>query len=271
MIKRLKKRCFDKYPALSNAIHSYKISRQRKLGEFVETPYGFKISGNVEMQQGHFESSGIEFIQRKSNDFSIFIDIGANIGYYTCLALKMGKKTISVEPQSENLQYLFSNLKANQWFDSEIYPLALTDRQGYTTLWGEDTGASLIAGWAGQSERWCETVAVSTLDILIGCRFQNERLFIKIDVEGSELKVLNGATNILEREPSPIWLVEITLGEHCPEGYKPVYENVFRVFWQNGYTAKTLEKNELVTPRDISNWIDNPQKIPECNYFYFKK
>jgi FkbM family methyltransferase len=53
----------------------------------------------------------------------VFIDRGANIGLYTCLAQSLGKRTVSFEPQPINLEFLFTNLTNNGWHHAEIIPI----------------------------------------------------------------------------------------------------------------------------------------------------
>ena len=79
---------------------------------------------------------------------------------------------------------------------------------------------------------------------MIGNRYSNERLLIIIDIEGSELKALNGASNLLERSIKPIWMVEISSNDHQPESntINPNLYETFKVFFDNGYSAKTVEK-----------------------------
>ena len=55
---------------------------------------------------------------------------------------------------------------------------------------------------------------VNTLDRLLEDRFLDQRLVIKIDVEGNEKALLLGASETLDRKPASAWLVEIGLTEN---------------------------------------------------------
>jgi hypothetical protein len=93
---------------------------------------------------------------------------------------------------------------------------------------------------------------VTTLDTLLGNRFQGRKLLVKIDVEGVEYDVLKGAGAVLAYEPKPVWLVEICLKEHHPGGSNPRYEDTFRIFWERGYRASTAEREPRpVTPEEV--------------------
>jgi FkbM family methyltransferase len=191
----------------------------------VITPLGFRLTSGFhpaykQMRTGKFEIEETSVILRLLPKSDIFIDVGANLGYYTCLALQHGKPVVAFEPQQQNVQCLFRNLIANQWQDRvEVYPVALGDKPGLLTLYGASgPSASLIRNWAGYSSRFNQTVPILRLDDVLGNRFQQKRLFIKIDVEGAESLVLAGAHCTITREPKPIWILEVCLHEFHPGG-----------------------------------------------------
>lgn len=231
----------------------------------VVSPLGFRLTSGFHpaykmMRNGTFEPEETALIQRFLGKVDMFIDIGANLGYYTCLALHNGRSVIAFEPQRQNLQCLFQNLIANGWQAGvEVYPVALSARSGLLTLYGASgPSASLIQNWAGYSPRFHQIVPVSTLDNVLGGRLLNQRLFIKIDVEGAEYQVLSGARATLARELKPIWLLEVCLHEFHPEGINPDYLRIFQLFWDNGYRAFTATKEPtLVTQDDVDRWVRN--------------
>jgi hypothetical protein len=79
----------------------------------VPTPFGFKLAGNVAMAAGVFETEEIEVFLRLLQKASTCIDIGANIGLYTCLAAAQGKHVVAIEPLSVNLTALYRNLEGS--------------------------------------------------------------------------------------------------------------------------------------------------------------
>jgi FkbM family methyltransferase len=230
----------------------------------VVTPLGFKLTSGLHpayelMRIGKFEVDETEIITKVLPHVDVFVDIGANLGYYTCLALQSGKPVIAFEPQQQNLQCLFQNLTANGWEESaEVFPLALSDRPGLLTLYGASgPSASLIKNWAGYSSRFKKIVPVSTLDNVLAGRFLGKQLFIKMDVEGAEFQVLKGAISTLSIAPKPIWLLEVCLEEFHPDGRNPDFQEIFKLFWDHGYKAFTATGDpKLVTSSDVANWIE---------------
>lgn len=229
----------------------------------VVTPLGFKLTSGSHpayelMRKGTFEIEETALISRLLPGADVFVDIGANLGYYTCLALQSGKPVVAFEPQQQNLHCLFQNLTANGWQDrAEIFPLALSERPGLLTLYGASgPSASLVKDWAGYSSRFSKVVPVSTLDYILAGRFAGKQLFIKMDVEGAEYQVLKGASATLARVPKPVWLIEICLEEFHPEGSNPDFQRIFRMFWEHGYQAYTAAENPRpVTQEEIADWV----------------
>jgi hypothetical protein len=111
---------------------------------------------------------------------------------------------------------------------------------------------------------------VSTLDILLGQRFQGKQLFIKMDIEGGEFAALKGAVNTIKRTPGPIFLVEICLTEHHPNGINNNYKDIFDIFWSNKYEVRAANKHGvLVNPSDIEKWVKSKYCELSTNNYIF--
>jgi FkbM family methyltransferase len=259
-------------PALAASLHAYRLVREMRRYPLKVTPYGFKVMGNKAMQDGTFEPEETRLIRQVLGKASVFIDVGANIGFYSCLARSLEKYAIAVEPCQQNLEFLYTNLKANGWNDMEVHPVGLAAQLGLVSLYGAGTGASVIRTWAQSFGVLEQIIPTSTLDILLGDRFAGEQLLIKVDVEGVEFEVLQGAVKTLRRTPSPIWIMEICLTEHFPEGINPHFEAVFQRFWENGYEARTVgQDNRLVTPEAVKEWVKNRSRgFGHINYLFEK-
>jgi FkbM family methyltransferase len=243
----------------------------------VTTPLGFKLTSGFHpayalMRTGKFEVHETAVISNVLQHVDVFVDIGANLGYYTCLALMQGKKVVAFEPQEQNLKCLFKNLFANGWQDSaEVFPLALSDKPGLLTLYGASgPSASLVKHWAGYSSRYQKTVPTSTLDNILAGRFADSRLFIKMDVEGAEFTVLAGAEQTLARKIKPIWLVEISLNEFYPDGTNPAFQQIFELFFDQGYMAFTATRPlKQVEIDDVKRWVrNNRSDLDTFNYLF---
>jgi FkbM family methyltransferase len=228
--------------------------------EPIASPLGFKIIGNAAMENGTFEIEETTVVKELLQHVDVFVNIGANIGYYCCIALSCGKETIAFEPMQLNLQYLYKNIKANQWEDKiELFPVALSNKVGIIDIYGVGTGASLIKGWSQAPENCFTQVSATTLDKVLGSRLVDQRVFILVDIEGAEKYMLEGATCLLGQNPKPIWMIEICIAEHQPKGIKinPNLLSTFKFFWDSGYEAWTADKQfRIVTLEEISNIVN---------------
>lgn len=243
----------------------------------VDTPLGFRFGGLTSqhhraMQSGRFEAGEVALLGRLFRSHDRFVDVGANVGYFTCLARSRGLPALAVEPMAINLRVLYENLAANGWDDTEVVPMALSDRVGTQLLYGaSSTGASLIDNWAGAPSTFRRHISVTTLDNVLGGRFEGERLVVKIDVEGHEYAALRGATRLIERTPRPAWLIEITLNEFHPSASNPHFAATFDLFWKAGYACWRLEGERLapVTRADVERWVARgTTDSPWLNYVF---
>lgn len=246
------------FPEIVAAYQYYKRRKQGERLQLKQLSIGFALIGMDTMQYETFEPEETRVVLDKLKNTDVFVDVGANVGYYTCIALHNGIKSISIEPLNDNLNVLYKNIDVNGWNDVEVFPVALGKEPGIINLYGEGTGASLLAGWAGNPEAWKRLVPISTLDILLGTRFAEKRLLIKIDVEGAEFELLQGSLSTITMDPKPTWLIEISLTEYQPKGVHQEFLDIFELFWKNGYEAISLGKDDrIVTPEDVNRWVKN--------------
>lgn len=238
------------YRTVRDEIHCQRIKS-------VNTPDGFSFAGDEAMQLGSFEPEETQIIKQHLAEADMLVDIGANTGLYSCLARSMEKHVVAIEPHPQNLRILYRNLEENGWKDVEVWPIGLAEASGIITLYGGNTGASVVKGWAEIPESWKQRIPVHSLDLILGSRFANKRIIIKMDVEGAEYNVLLGAKNTLQRTIKPIWLVEITLTLNHP-GMNQKFLPTFEMFWQNGYEVRTGDaEKRLVTRSEVERWVKN--------------
>lgn len=229
-----------------------------------------KSAANRDMLAGRFEQDEIRILHDHIEAADVFVDIGANVGFYSCMAGVMGKQVVACEPQPRNLRFLYRNLLDNHVDDVECHPVALAAKPGLLTLYGASgTGASLLSGWAGYSDKTQQVVPVNTVDLILGDRFDSQKLTIKIDVEGAEYGVLQGASRTLLMTPRPTWFVEIALTEFHPSGMNPDYLNTFKLFFDAGYKVHTADTAHVaVTPEMVAGWVAARKAPPMFNYVF---
>jgi len=250
----------ERFPKLLMAYRLLK-SHWQLFDEPVETPMGFRLIGNAAMIRGEFEVEETRLIGELLNNATYCINVGANIGYYCCLAASLRRRVIAFEPVALNLQYVAKNIEANGWNDFvSIVPVALSDRRGVARIYGGGTGASLVKGWANASESFPTIVPTSTLDEEVASQIAGMECLIIVDIEGAEKKMLDGARRVLGMVPKPIWFVEISVGEHQPRGVliNPELFQTFQVFWLHGYEAWTTARPyRRIVPGEVERIVSS--------------
>lgn len=163
----------------------------------------------------HYEKPIVKMLKRifLSNPELIFVDVGAHIGKYTVLAGRYLNKglVLAFEPHPENFKYLMLNVSINKISNVKLFPLALWNRVGHVKM--------VIASTSG--EHSCKRTSakatrtsniINVLAVPLDYIVQQLKLkgidIIKIDVEGAEVEVLEGAINTLY-EFKPHIIVEV--------------------------------------------------------------
>jgi len=157
----------------------------------------------------------------------ILFDVGANVGMYTILAAKTrGVKVYAFEPESQNYALLNKNIYINQ-LNNQVtaYCMGLSDHNGYEQLnlsqfslggschsVGEEVGFDLKPR-AAAFKQGC---LVGNIDEMVREKIIPIPQHIKIDVDGFEHKVIQGAAMTLANPKVKTLLIEINphLAEH---------------------------------------------------------
>lgn len=155
----------------------------------------------------------------------LFIDVGANAGYYSLWAAEAGAHVIAVEPDMQTRATLEDNIALNG-YAVEVLGCALgsTPGQGRLTL-----GRGPMNRLATIEEPGME-VEMRTLDDVIDGR----QAFAKLDVEGAEYMVLAGATESLREHR--IRLMQIEWDTSQPDLTGQSVLRIADLLNENGYT-----------------------------------
>lgn len=178
-----------------------------------------RITPFVLLEQEDWFEDEIRFVRHLPWRGMRALDIGANYGLYALtLAATAGPegRVWAIEPAAETAGYLRRSAARNGMAHLTVHALALSDREGSAELiLGNSSELHRLEPAAGspgsQEPRTGETVRLGTLDGFAaeeGCAGVD---FIKLDVEGSELRVIEGGLDFLAAE-DPLLQVEITDG-----------------------------------------------------------
>lgn len=189
----------------------------------------------AERQDKHLISLFLSFMSH--NPMSCFIDVGANYGLYTLAIADVGRfgllnKIFSFEPDARPFDALCKSVENNNFKEMvDVFNVIVGNKKGRAKLFKSKTSSVSNRSFSSSSETlgFSDIVELDsvTLDEFIGKKVSIEDIvfFVKIDVEGSDFRVLQGMQNILEKskgflvqfEYYPLGIVEVGLNleEHA--------------------------------------------------------
>jgi len=184
-----------------------------------------------------------------------FVDIGANIGYFSLIAGKIvGAKgqVHAFEPVPSTVEKLRHNVAINKFTNIMIHDYALSDKEGsvrINQLLEHNPGMnSMRADVSGTGRFW--DIPSKPLDrVLAG---SDPIKLVKIDVEGAEMLVLNGFRKHLTAIDAPAILCEVTGSYLRSLGSSP--EELFNFMNELGYRGYLLDNLKL-TPASHSDLL----------------
>lgn len=209
----------------------------------------------------------------------VFADIGANSGYYSLLSAAFGaRNVIAFEPADDIANLLDANIKrSNLDQKTHVKRLAISSNSGTSKIYYPDashglieTSASLNPTFRSVHDKTAD-VSVETLDnALNGLTTTNEKLLLKIDVEGHDVAVLEGAKRIIA-EQRPSIIIELLPGvELAPlSDFLKNNKYVHYTLNSNGYlkkeplTAENItwsQRDHLLLPKEAADlWLQSLQ------------
>ena len=153
---------------------------------------------------GNYEAAEAALIASTVRSKSIFFDIGAQAGYHTLLSSKLvgpQGKVFAFEPAAANAENLRRHLTLNRLTNVTVIESAVSNIDGAVAF---DSGSNPVSGHVSASGT--HVVRVLTLDREIEMGALPEPDFIKIDVEGEEARVLEGASKLLQRRHPTLYI-----------------------------------------------------------------
>lgn len=207
------------------------------------TIFGSQVTGNTkDLIQSYLYYFGVwepritKWINDSLTDGDTFIDVGANIGYYSLLASKrVGSrgKVVAIEAAPWIYDIALKHLELNACNNVRALSVAASHEKGLVRIYpgSEDNiGNTTIVPREGNS---FEIQALPICDILLEEEILSIRI-IKIDVEGAELQVVKGMIPILPRlKKNAEILIEILTPQ--PE--------IFSIMYAHGYSAFVINSN----------------------------
>lgn len=204
---------------------------------------------------------------------SVFFDVGANIGYHTLGAAATGARVYAFEPVTRLRQRLAGNLRLNGLERRvTVSNLALSNRSGSADFFlakrRDDGSHSLISGVEAQS---VERITVQTvrLDDFVRAQADSRPSVVKIDVEGAEALVLDGASVLLSSETAPAIIIETAdrLADQIQETASSVLARLFQRGFHVFQIPEAHGRLQRMTADQVSGNLANYVALPAGSPF----
>jgi|GEM_PF-875128 len=145
-----------------------------------------------------------------------FLDVGANIGYYTALLSPLVRRSYAFEPDQRNHEPLSSLLIATG--NARLAPMAVTDKPGTARLQlHADSAVSHLTEDENAKDN-IEEVETTSLDEFCRAHADVFPVVIKTDIEGYDILALEGAVRVAHQF-KPVFCVEFNTGAGLPNDY----------------------------------------------------
>ena len=160
---------------------------------------------------GVYEKAETRFFQSACRDGMTFLDVGANLGYYTALAARAvgpNGRVLAVEPDPDSFGYLEQTIAANAVGNVQAFPVAASDAPATLPLYISTDNRGDNRLYASGEDRPQVEVAARPLDALLRENKIDTVDLIKIDVQGYEPKVISGLRETITASPNLTLLTE---------------------------------------------------------------
>jgi FkbM family methyltransferase len=199
--------------------------------------------------EGRWEPDESDFLRAHIRPGSVFLDVGANIGYMTILGARAcapGGRVIAVEPEARNIAVL----RANLWrhgVDALVLPAAAYSRRDFLHLALSETnpGDHQVHATHGEAMVPCLRLDDHLGEVKIDVA--------KIDTQGTDHEVLAGMEGLIRRNPSLVALAEFWLEGMEQRNVEPLRvladyrAQGFRLgLLRSGATASAASDDEIV-------------------------
>ena len=255
-------------PSVARDYFLYWESRLLNRGRAIRTfPGGIKIAGFCNFSEFHSVGDFVsdeerEFLSNYSIPEGAIVDVGANVGIVSLMLAKRfpGRSIHSFEPAPSTFATFEANIGLNGCANVRALRCAVSDLDGEILFNADPMGraTSSIALSAGDK---AVRVPCTTLDTYAKRNSIDEIAFLKVDVEGFEASVFQGARDILSQHRAAIVYYEVCPGNSRNSGIDP--ELPTRILLENGYQIRRVSSEGALEPARVSdvsqtvldNWV----------------
>ena len=172
------------------------------------------------------------------------LDVGAHLGTFTLAAAAAGSPVLAIEASPDNARLLRASVARNGFRDSSVVSAAASDQPGSVRFHAVGPWGTVVD--SETSPLSIEVPAVTIDELLFELGFPRPR-FVKMDVEGSEIRAMHGMAQLLSLDDAPALLLESNGHTLNLMGMGP--SDLLREVEAFGYTAYFIDRARLIPVR----------------------
>lgn len=180
---------------------------------------------------------------RQTGRNKTFLDVGGHIGTMSLPLSMLYKQVYSFEPFETNYNFLVENIEANNVENVQAFNVAVGNRASKVSVFRHYEHNSGCYAVKDDSEGSVDCITLDSLDF-------TDVDFIKIDVQGKESEVIEGAIDTI-RKYKPLLMIEATDKEYEEEGLK-------------GFVALKRDIVDILSKEGYNVYYDNGADIFMC-------
>ena len=208
-------------------------------------------------RRGIYEPTETDLLKRELKPGQTFVDIGANIGYYTLIAARLvgpAGRVFAFEPDPANFALLKKNVERNGYDNVVLVGKAVSDRTRSARLYRSETNRGDHRLYDSRDGRKSLRVQAAALDDFFLNRDKTIHL-IKMDIQGAEAAALAGMKALVRKNRRLKLITEFSPTALKNSGSKPsqYLKNLGKMgfkFWEISEKEKSLR---LVKPPALLN------------------
>lgn len=208
---------------------------------------------------GKYEEYETMLMLSQVNKNSVVVDVGANIGYYTLLLAQKCKQVYAVEPDKDCFEILKKNVEENGFNNVVLFNVAVGDKKEKNIFIKDsiNLGNSRLIG-DKRKTIYDKRVIVNCLKLDDILSKEQKIDLIKIDSQGWEPQVIEGAKKIIKRD-SPTLFLEYTPSEYKDEKMIKFLRDNYQNIWSIDYWYFICQRGIKVNKKTgyVDLWIKN--------------
>ena len=214
-----------------------------------------------------YEPNQTEVVKKYVHEGDTVIDIGAHVGYYTLLMAQLvgeNGKVYSFEPDPANFQLLKKNVEINGFENVVLIQKAVSNITDKVKLFLGDDDSAINRIYDAKLGDAKESIDVESVTIDEYFKENDELInFIKIDSEGSEVKIINGMKQFLSRNQELVMMTEFFPFLIKKSGDEP--NQYLKSLEKSGFSLyNILDKNEKTNKINSENFLESGINSEYC-------